>query len=102
MVENNKLKANIELNGFREIDSSSMEMVRKNVDNHVRRLLELCKNMENLHVTLKKLHQREKSEIYNIHARLRDGGKIYVSHSEDRNLLIALDKALEKLANELD
>ena len=91
----------IQLAGFREIDSSAMEIVKKNIHNHARRIAELAKNMGILHVTLKSLHEREKSEIYDIHAKVTDSGKVYASHSTDRNLFVVVDKALQKLINEM-
>ncbi|MEK6892311.1 MAG: HPF/RaiA family ribosome-associated protein [Nanoarchaeota archaeon] len=102
MTEKETVSPTIELSGFRDIDSSSREVIRANVERHVRKLSVHTKNMQNLHITLKTLHQREKSEIYDIHARLKDDGKFYVSHTTDRNLFAAIDTALEKLTHELD
>lgn len=95
-------EARLEFAGFRKIDDSSMMIVRAATERHARKLASYAKKMEYLHITLKTLHEREKGEIYDIKARLKDGGKIYVSHASDRNLFIAVDKALEKLAHELD
>ena len=92
----------IELSGFKDIDSSSRDVIRKNVDAHARKLMAHAKKLQNLHITLKTLHQREKSEIYDIHARMKDNGKIYVSHVTDRNIFAAIDKAMEKLVHEID
>ena len=92
----------VELSGFKDVDESSREVIRKNVDIHVRKLMTHTKNMQNLHITLKIIHQREKSEIYDVHARLKDNGKFYVSHVEDRNLFAVIDKVLEKLVHEID
>ena len=92
----------VELTGFRDIDSSSMDVVRKNISSHLKRISELCKKIQRLHITLKPIHKREKSEKYEIHANLIDIGKVYASEMTDRNLFVALDKALEKLTNELD
>ena len=92
----------IELSGFKEIDSSAKEVIRKNVDSHIRKLITHAKKLQNLHITLKTLHQREKGEIYDIHARLKDNGKFYVSHVTDRNIFAAIDVALEKLLHEID
>ena len=92
---------NLVLAGFRAIDGSSMDLVKKNIQNHMRRISELTKKMENLHITLKTLHEREKSEKYDIRTKLLDNGKVYVSHAIDRNLFAAIDAALEKLVREL-
>lgn len=102
MDESRKLGRNIELSGFRDIDSSTMAVLNKTIGNHIRRISELCKKMYNLHITLKPIHQREKSEKYEIHAKLNDNGKIYAAEAVDRNLLVAVDDVLKKLTNELD
>lgn len=95
-------KVQIQLAGFRDIDSSAMEIIDKNLQHHARRIAELAEKEAKLHVTLKPIHEREKSEIYDIHAKVADGGKIYASHVTDRNLLAAVDKALQKVINEMD
>ena len=95
-------KIQVQLAGFRDIDRSSMEIVDKNIQNHARRIAELAEKEVMLHVTLKLIHEREKSEIYDIHAKVADGGKVYASHVTDRNLLIAVDKAFQKIINEMD
>ena len=92
----------IQLSGFRVIDSSTMMLVDKIISNHVKRIGNLSKKPEYLHVTLKEIHKREKGEKYEIHAKLRDNGKIYVAQAIDRNLLTAVDEVLKKLGNELD
>ena len=92
----------IEFAGFRKVDDSSMIIVRPNVERHARKLASYAKKMVYLHLTLKTLHEREKGEIYEVKARLKDGGKIYISHAIDRNLFVAVDDALQKMQNELD
>lgn len=93
---------NIELTGFRVIDSASMIGVKKIIGNHAKRISELTKKLETLHITLKPIHKREKSEKYEIYARVLDDGKVYASEATDRNLFVALDNVLNKLVNELD
>ncbi len=102
MDESKKLGGNIELSGFRDIDESSMIVLNKIIGNHARRISELAKKMERLHITLKPVHEREKSEKYEIHAKVIDGGKVYASEITDRNLFVAMDVVLKKVINELD
>ena len=96
-----EFNASIELAGFRGVDSSSMMIVNTNIEKHARKLSSHCKNMERIHITLKKIHEREKGEKYDIHAKVIDNGKAYISHVVDRNLFAAIDDALEKLIHEL-
>jgi ribosome-associated translation inhibitor RaiA len=91
----------IEFAGFKHIDESSMDMVKRVTDKHLRRIIELTRNLELLRITLKPIHQREKSEKYEIHVMTIDKGKIFASEVTDRNLLTAIDSALNKIINEL-
>lgn len=95
------MNTKVELAGFREIDSSSMDIINKDINHHVQKLAGRCSNLEKLHITLKKIHEREKGEKYEIKAKLLDNGKAYVSHSTERNIFTAIDLALEKLMHEL-
>ena len=97
-----QLGGNIDLSGFREIDSASMIVLKKIIGNHANRIAELAKKMEVLHITLKPVHEREKSEKYEVHAKVVDGGKVYASETTDRNLFVAVDNVLKKVSNEMD
>jgi ribosome-associated translation inhibitor RaiA len=90
-----------ELTGFREIDESSMDVINKLLGSYARKMLEHTKRPGHLHVTLKKVHEREKSEKYEVHAKITDNGKMYVSEFTDRNLLSVFDTVLKKLLTEL-
>lgn len=102
MDEDINLGGNIQLSGFREIDGSSMIVLKKIVGNYAKRISELTKRMEVLHLTLKPVHEREKSEKYEVYAKVIDNGKVYVSETTNRNLFVAVDDVLKKLVNELD
>ena len=102
MDEEIKLGGSIELSGFRSIDSSSMIVIKKIIGNYAKRITELTKKLEKLHITLKPIHEREKSEKYEVHAKIIDGGKVYASEITDRNLFVAIDGVLKKIINELD
>ena len=100
--ESHKLGGNIELSGFRDIDVSSMIVLKKIIGNHARRLSELSQKMETLHITLKPIHEREKSEKYEVHAKLNNNGKLYVAESVDRNLFVAVDDVLKRISREME
>lgn len=91
------LGGNIELNGFRDIDKSSMVIVKKIVGNYAKTFSERCKGFERLIVHLKIVHETEKSKKYEIHAYLFDSGKRHVAEEIDRNMFFALDSVLKKL-----
>jgi|SRR3989338_1642376 len=100
--DNLTLGGNIQLTGFRDIDSSSMIVLKKIIGNYAKRIAELTKKLETLHITLKPVHQREKSEKYEVHAKVVDDGKVYASETTDRNLFVAVDNVLKKIVNEID
>ena len=100
--ETHKLGGNIELAGFRDVDSSSMIVLKKVIGNHARRLSELAKKMETLHITLKPSHEREKSEKYEVHAKLNDNGKVYAAEAVDRNLFVAVNDVLKRIQSEME
>ena len=100
--ENLRLGGNIELSGFKVVDPASMVVLKKIIGNHARRISELAKNMETLHITLKPVHEREKSEKYEVHAKFVDDGKVYASEMTDRNLFVVVDAVLKKIINEMD
>ena len=103
MVEESiKPAGNIQLAGFRNIDSSTMSILNKNIGNHAKRIAELTKKMELLHITLKPVHEREKGEKYEVHAKVIDDGKVYASKVTERNLFVAVDSVLKKIVKELD
>ncbi len=97
-----RLGGNIELTGFKVVDSSSMIVLKKIIGNYAKRIGELTKKLETLHITLKPIHEREKSEKYEVHAKVVDDGKVYASEFVDRNLFVAVDTSLKKIVNEMD
>jgi ribosome-associated translation inhibitor RaiA len=99
-MDSMELGGNIQLAGFRDIDSSSMVVLKKILGNYAKRLSELSE-FEKLHVTMKPVHEREKSEKYEIHAKLLVKGKPIVSDVVERNLFVAVDSALKKIVNEI-
>ncbi len=101
-IDSINLGGSIQLTGFRVVDSSSMVVLKKIIGNYAKRISELTKKMDALHITLKPVHEREKSEKYEVHARVVDEGKVFASETTDRNLFVAVDSVLKKLVNELD
>lgn len=96
-----QLGGNIELSGFRDIDGASMIVLKKIIGNYARRLSEISNKFEKLSVTMKPVHEKEKSEKYEIHAKLINNGKLFVSEITERNLFVAVDSALKKIVNEI-
>ncbi len=96
-----QLGGNIELSGFRDLDIASMIVLKKIVGNYAKRMSELSEKFENLSLSMKPAHETEKSEMYEIHAKLMDNGKPFVSEVTERNLFVAIDGALKKIVSEI-
>lgn len=93
------LGGNIELSGFSELDGGSMIILKKVVGNYAKKFSERCSKFEKLSVNMKTVHEREKSEKYELHAKLLDNGNPSTSEVTDRNLFFALDSVLKKIEN---
>ena len=97
-----QLGGNIELSGFHDMDRGVMIILKKMVGNYARKMSDRIKNFEKLSLHLKKVHEKEKGEIYEIHARmLNDGGKLLTSIQTDRNLFVAADIALKNVLKQV-
>ena len=96
-----QLGGSIELSGFRGIDGSSMVVLKKIVGNYAKRMSEIAEKFEKLSIIMKPVHETEKSELYEIHAKLLNNGKLVVSEVTERNLFVAVDSALKKIISEL-
>ncbi|MCH8004491.1 MAG: hypothetical protein IH934_07740 [Nanoarchaeota archaeon] len=96
-----KLGGNIELSGFGDIDGASMVVLKKIIGNYARHMTEISDKYESLKVTMKPVHESEKSEKYEIHAQLMNSGKSVVSEVVERNLFVAVDSALKKIESEI-
>ena len=98
----NNAEPQIELSGFKVVGESEVSMVKEIISRRMHRLMEHCKELTNIHVTLKELHKREGSAIYQIQAKIIDKGHTFASQVEDRNLLAAVDTAFDKIIHELE
>jgi|SRR3989338_1628061 len=99
--ESMQLGGNIELSGFRTIDGASMVVLKKIVGNYAKKFSEAAKKFEKLHLYMKPIHEKEKGELYEIHAKVIDNGKPFLSQVTERNLFVAIDSALKKIESEL-
>ena len=100
--EDIKLGEQIILSGFQGLDGGSMVILRKMIGNEVRKISDWCEQFEQIRLVLKKTHQTEASEVYEINGNLTDKGKHFNTKVEERNLFLAVSKTLEKLQHELE
>lgn len=92
-----KLGGNIELSGFKALDGGQMIVLKKIIGNYARRFSDKSPKFELLSLHMKTVHERETSELFEVHAKLIDNGKPYASKVTDRNIFIAIDTVLKKL-----
>jgi hypothetical protein len=95
-----ELGGNIQLTGFRDLDPATLIIVKKIVGNFVKHVSSTYNNFNGLNITLKGVHQREKSEKYEIHAHLKTD-QTYTADVVERNLMIGLDSVLKKVEKEM-
>ena len=91
------LDGSISLSGFKDIDRAVLIDVKKLVGSYARKFSDQLAGFQRIHVNLKKVHAREKSEIYELQGRLTVDGKTHAVESEDRNLFSCLGSVLRKL-----
>jgi len=95
-----ELGGNIILTGFKELDRSSMVIVKKLVGSYSRKISTASKNFEQLSIVLKRIHGTEEAmkpeDKFEINVKAIDNGKIFSSEITDFNLFITLDNALAK------
>ncbi len=96
-----KLGGNIVLAGFSDIEGANMIVVKKLVGNYARKISDAGKDFQELRVTLKTIHKKEKSELYELHGKIIDKGDVFTSEVTDRNLFFAIDKLMKKLLSEM-
>lgn len=91
--------AHIELSGFGEVNASEKEAADRIIGNYVKRLSDRCEKLEKLHVTIKGVHTGTTQKKVEVHGKLIDNGRSYTSEVVDHDVLVCLDKALQKLEN---
>ncbi|MBL7056074.1 hypothetical protein ISS07_04135 [Candidatus Woesearchaeota archaeon] len=96
-----ELGGSIQLSGFKSVDSASMVILKKIVGSYTRKFADHSSDFQGVSVTMKPVHETEKSEKYEIHAKLMIAGKPHTSEVTERNLFTAIDGALKKIENSL-
>ncbi|MBI2143126.1 hypothetical protein HYU20_02180 [Candidatus Woesearchaeota archaeon] len=90
----------VKLLGFQGINGPVISDIKLIVGKKLKRFSELCTGFEQLVLHLKKVHAQVHSEKYELHASLKDKGKLYTTTVAHKDLLLAVEAALEKLESE--
>ncbi len=93
MEDIQQLGGNIELAGFRELDSGSMIILKKIIGNYARKFSDKLGNMEKLSITIKTVGSNQ----YEMHAKLVAGGEVFNSEVTDHNLFVITDAVMKKI-----
>ncbi|MBN1377206.1 hypothetical protein JW949_02635 [Candidatus Woesearchaeota archaeon] len=96
-----ELGGNIVLTGFNDLDYSEMIVVKKLIGSATKKMSNHCDKIEEMKLTLKKIHEIEGNAKYELHGQLICNGKSYNSEFVDKNIYIAIDQVTKKILNEL-
>ncbi|MEK6967179.1 MAG: hypothetical protein AABX51_00955 [Nanoarchaeota archaeon] len=91
----------LRLSGFHDLDPGEKEEAVRVVTHYERRFKEICDGLDRIKVTLKKIHHTERSDMYELHASVKDKRGHYEANIVGRKLFIALDEVLKKIENEI-
>ena len=97
MEETVELGGSISLTGFNSLEPGMMVVVKKIVGTYAKKFSETFADFENLSLRLKSIHEREKSQKWEMTGKVLAKGKAYTAEVTDRNVFIILDKVLKKL-----
>jgi hypothetical protein len=90
-----KLGGGIELNGF-DVEKAHLVVIKKMVGNYTKEMSEKAQGFEKVVVSLNK-----EGDSYNIKAELTASGNQISSDSSEKNLFMALNKALQEVISKI-
>src|SRR3989338_9415239 len=96
-----ELGGDVRLSGFNDLDPGEKDEAIQIISKHERRIKEICEDLDRIKITLKKIRHKEKSEMYELHASVKDKHGHYEAHVVGRRFLVALADVLTKVENEI-
>lgn len=96
-----QLDKRISLTGFHDLDGVSLASIKKTLENHVRKLTDLSTDFQGLRLVLKRVHHTDGSDLFDIKGRVNDKGKVFSAEHIDRNIVMTVNRVLEKLQQEM-
>lgn len=94
-----ELGGNIELLGFSGFDAASMVILKKIIGNYGKNLSGISSKFEKLSVAVK-FDDTDGTKRYEVHAKLMNDGKPFAAEVAEKNLFVAVDNALKKIASQ--
>lgn len=100
MEDSLQLGGNIELVGFKQLDSASMIVLKKLVGNYARKFSD-SQGFQQLKLSMKPVHSASQPHCFEVNCRVAAHGKSYASELTDYNLFFAVDKVLKRVESEM-
>ena len=94
-----ELGGNIELVGFKDLDSGELIILKKIIGNYARKFSDGIEGYETLHLNLKKVGA-DTSSKYEVSAKLMIKGKPVNTNVTENNLFISIAESLKKLESQ--
>ncbi len=88
----------IQLNNFEELQPGELTILKKMIGNQANKFHDFKK----LHITLKNIHKKEKSQKYQVNALLEANNKIFESESTHYNLFFTINEVLDRLKKQVE
>ncbi|MBS3151111.1 HPF/RaiA family ribosome-associated protein [Candidatus Woesearchaeota archaeon] len=93
-----QLGERIQLSNFEELQPGELTILKKMIGNHANKFHDFTK----LHITLKEVHKKEKSQKYQVNALLELNSKVYESESTHFNLFFTINEVLDRLKRQVE
>ncbi|MBI2105640.1 hypothetical protein HYT56_02260 [Candidatus Woesearchaeota archaeon] len=93
-----QLGERIELKDFDSLEPGELTILKKMIGNHANKFHEFTK----LHIHLKNVHKKEKSQKFQINAQLELDEKHYEAETTNFNLFFAINEVLESLRSQVE
>ena len=88
---------NIVFSGFSKVDADVKDMAEQKAQRFFEDSVRRKAQAQILRITLKVIHERAKSEIYELSGVLEEKGCRFAATASQRNLLLGMDELLRKL-----
>jgi len=93
-----QLGEKIELRNFEELEPGELTILKKLIGNQANKF----HDFKLLHLTLKEVHKKEKSQKYQVNAQLETDNGHLESESTNFNLFFAINEVLDRLKEQLE
>lgn len=87
----------LHLSGFNTLEPAKKQIVRKMLDNFLRKLDNTNADVHKLALTIKNIHKHQKGQKYEIQGTLTRPGRTSQASFTDFNVFSALDKVLHRI-----